>query len=103
MRLFAILLLAACFLTACAASPSPRFLGAAPESVTLEGREYRVWTRPQGAGGEVQVTRMGYARRGEHDPLIPAMIAAAETVTGCRVIPHTVAGDTGVITARYHC
>jgi hypothetical protein len=90
-------------LAACADSPSPRFTGVDPVPVTLDGRDYRVWARPQGRGGEVQVVRLGYARRGAHDPLVPAMIAAAEQVTGCTVARATVSGDTGVINARYRC
>lgn len=93
----------AVLLSGCDASPGPLYLGQAPVVVSIEGREYRVWSRRTGAGGQVQVVRMGYVPRGQHAGLRLAMVAAAERATGCRVLLPSVEGDTGVINARIRC
>ncbi len=96
-------LVLAALVAGCAATPSIDYRGVAPVPVEIDGREYRVWVRREGGGGQVQVVRMGYARRGQHDGLVEAMVEAAEHATGCRVPPNSVEGDTGVINARLAC
>jgi hypothetical protein len=90
-------------LAGCGASPGRLYLGQSPVAVQIEGREYRVWSRRSGAGGQVQVVRMGYVPRSGHGGIQAAMVAAAEQATGCAVVPASVEGDTGVINARIRC
>ena len=82
---------------------SREYLGRAPVSVHVDGREFRVWSRREGSVGHVQVVRMGYVRRSGHGGLSVAMVTAAEQATGCNVILSSVEGDTGVINARIRC
>ena len=90
-------------LAGCGASPGRIYLGLEPVVVLIEGREYRVWARHAGSGGQVQVVRMGYVPRHGHGGIQAAMVAAAQQATGCRVVPESVEGDTGVINARILC
>jgi hypothetical protein len=89
-------------LTACA-SPSPEFLGASAQAVVLDGREYRVFLRRDGAQARGQVIRMGLAGGADHRPIIAAMTAAAERVSGCAAVPGSVTGDSGVQNLRLIC
>ena len=90
-------------MTGCATSPGRLYLGLEPVVVSVEGREYRVWARRSGRGGQVQVVRMGYVPRHRHGGIQAAMVGAAEQATGCSVVPASVEGDTGVINARVRC
>lgn len=111
------LLLAAC------ASPDRAFWGSDEQRVTLQGRDYAVWLRQPGTGpggfclvGEasvtcrrgtarpqVQVIRLGYARRSEHAAILLAMRQAAEQVSGCTLVEGSRRGDSGVMTADLDC
>ncbi|HHX90074.1 MAG TPA: hypothetical protein GX700_09960 [Paracoccus sp.] len=104
-RLFSLLFLIAppLAVAGCMATPGWIYAGQTPVVVDVEGREYRVWSRRAGAGGQVQVVRMGYVPRSGHRGIQAAMILAAEQATGCIVARSSVAGDTGVINARIRC
>ena len=87
------LLLAACD------SPAPRFMGAERFEVSRDGRNYVLYRK----GNEVEVIRMGYARRKEHREIHATMIDLIGVVTGCRPVPSTIQGDSGEIRARITC
>jgi len=84
-------------------SPGSDYWGVAPRSVQIDGRRYDVYSRLDRPRPEVQVIRMGYARRAEHLAILPAMVQAAEQTTGCRVIAGSAVGDSGVMNARLSC
>jgi len=88
---------------ACGASPSPRYRGIEPAVIRMGDREFRVWVQRTGAIGHVQIVRMGYVPRSGHGGLRPAMLAAAEQASGCRIAPGSATGDTGVMNARLRC
>lgn len=115
MRVLLILLL----LLACA-TPDRAFFGVDPVRVTREGRDYDVYVRRSPAPvvcragasladcraeGQpiVQVIRLGYARRGQHEAIVRAMLQAAEQASGCALVDGSVQGDSGVMTARLRC
>lgn len=90
--------LAALLLAACA-SPEPRFFGADRVTVERDGMRYALFT----LGRETQVIRLSRTRRGTHEAQIATMIALAEAETGCRVVPGSARGDSGVLTVRLDC
>ncbi len=92
---FLVLLIA---LAACD-SPSPRYAGAERFEVSQDGRDYVVYR----AGSEVQVIRMGYARRGEHGAIRAAMPVVAAQATGCTARPASFDGDSGMMRGRVDC
>lgn len=110
-----LLMLAAC------ASPHHEFWGVEPVVQRLDGRDYAVYVdRPDPAHRiclagaslagcradrhpRVQVIRTGYAPRSDHVAILHAMVAAAEGVSGCRIVEGSAEGDTGVLTARLEC
>jgi len=93
-------LLASVALAAGCASPSPGYLGVAPERVVIEGTEIAVWRR----GGQAQAIRLGgYARPGTHAVLRARLIAAIELATGCAVAADRATGDSGVLEAPLLC
>ncbi|WP_417628077.1 hypothetical protein [Pararhodobacter aggregans] len=95
--LLALLLLAAC------ASPDRAFWGAEEGRVTFDGRDYAVYVDRDRAQPRVQVIRLGYARRGQHEAILADMPRAAEAVSGCALVAGSVQGDSGVMTARLDC
>ena len=85
-------------------SPDYRYFGVDPVAVVIDGRTYQVYVRRDaGVQPSVHVIRMGYARRAEHVAILQAMIQAAETASGCAVLPGQMQGDSGVMTARLRC
>jgi len=74
-----ILLIPLIFLAACGASPAPEFIGATRTDVNLNGRDYTVFQK----GERVEVIRLGYARRGDHQEIRATMIELIPRVTGC--------------------
>ncbi|PVH30601.1 hypothetical protein [Pararhodobacter oceanensis] len=84
-------------------SPGHAYFGVAPRSVEIDGRRYDVYARLDRLRPEVQVIRMGYARRPEHIAILEAMVQAAEQATGCSVIAGSAVGDSGVMNARLSC
>lgn len=89
-------------LAACA-SPDIGFHGVAPVAVEIDGRRYNVYLEPGQRRPEVEILRMGYARRAEHAGILLAMPRAAEQASGCRLIAGTLRGDSGVMRGRLSC
>ena len=87
------------FLTACGASPAPEFLGATRTDVNLNGRDYTVFQK----GERVEVIRLGYARRGEHQEIRATMIELIPRVTGCKLREATLQGDSGEMRGSLDC
>jgi hypothetical protein len=86
-------------LAACGASPAPEFLGAARTDVTVNGRDYTVFQK----GERVEVIRLGYATRGEHQAIRATMIALIPTVTGCKLRAASLTGDSGEMRGSLDC
>lgn len=86
------------FLAACA-SPAPEFLGATKTEVTRDGRSYVVMQK----GERVEVIRLGYAKRGEHQAIRAAMIELIPEVTGCTLREATLQGDSGEMRGSLNC
>lgn len=80
-------------------SPSPRYAGAERFEVSQDGRDYVVYR----AGSDVQVIRMGYARRAEHAEIRGAMPQVAARATGCTALPASFDGDSGTMRGRVNC
>jgi len=95
-------LLLSLMLAACA-SPDRTFWGAEAGRITLDGRDYAVYVDRDRARPRVQVIRLGYARRGQHEAILAAMPRAAEAVSGCALVEGSVQGDSGVMNARLDC
>ncbi|RGP35338.1 hypothetical protein [Pseudotabrizicola alkalilacus] len=95
MRMLVLLLL----LAACGAQPAPQFFGAERSDVTRDGRSYTVFQK----GEAVEVIRLGYARRGEHQGIRPTMIALIPEVTGCTLVESSLVGDSGEMRGRLRC
>lgn len=96
-QLIPLILLA--FLSACGASPAPEFFGATRTDVTLNGRDYTVFQK----GERVEVIRLGYARRGDHQQIRATMIELIPRVTGCRLRESTLQGDSGEMRGSLNC
>ena len=91
--LIPLLLLAAC------ASPAPEFMGATRSDITVNGRDYAVFQK----GERVEVIRLGYARRGEHQEIRATMIELIPVVTGCKLRESTLTGDSGEMRGSLNC
>ena len=87
------------FLAACGASPAPEFLGATRTDVNLNGRDYTVFQK----GERVEVIRLGYAARGEHQAIRATMIALIPEVTGCKIYEKSLQGDSGEMRGTIRC
>lgn len=94
MRLLIFLILAAC-----GASPAPRFLGAERHEVSRNGRHYVIYQTEK----HVEIIRLGYAGRGEHQAIRAEMIGIIPQVTGCTVVASTLQGDSGEMRGRVTC
>jgi hypothetical protein len=86
-------------LSACGAQPAPQFFGAKRTDVTRDGRAYTVYQK----ANMVEVIRLGYARRGEHQAIRATMIALIPEVTGCTLIQSSLQGDSGEMRGRLRC
>ncbi len=86
------------FLAACA-SPAPEFLGATRTDINLNGRDYTVFQK----GERVEVIRLGYAKRGEHQEIRATMIELIPVVTGCKLRESTLTGDSGEMRGSLSC
>jgi len=80
-------------------SPSPRMMGAAQRTVTVDGSTFGVhWN-----GEEAEV----YRTSPELMPRLSEVFAKAEKAigiaSGCAVVPGSLAGDAALITARIDC
>ena len=87
------------FLAACGASPAPEFFGATRTDVTVNSRNYAVFQK----GERVEVIRLGYAHRGEHQEIRATMIELIPRVTGCKLRESTLAGDSGEMRGSLDC
>ncbi|RYI33245.1 MAG: hypothetical protein EON48_03190 [Acetobacteraceae bacterium] len=94
-----IALLALVLLAACGASPAPEFMGAKRTDITLNGRHYTVFQK----GERVEVIRLGYAHRGEHQDIHATMIELIPRVTGCKLRDSTLTGDSGEMRGSLDC
>lgn len=80
-------------------SPSPRMMGAAHETVTVEGSTFGVhWT-----GTEAEIYRTSF----EALPRLSVTMAKAERAvvlaTGCKVVAGSLRGDAALMTAKIDC
>ncbi len=87
------------FLAACGASPAVEFMGATRTDVVRDGRTYTVFQK----GERVEIIRLGYARRGEHQAIRAAMIDLIPQVTGCKIRENTLQGDSGEMRGSVSC
>jgi hypothetical protein len=87
------------FLAACGASPAPEFMGATRTDVNLNGRDYTVFQK----GERVEVIRLGYAHRSEHQDIRATMIELIPRVTGCTLRESTLQGDSGEMRGSVNC
>jgi hypothetical protein len=87
------------FLAACGASPAVEFMGATRTDTTVNGRNYTVFQK----GERVEVIRLGYARRGEHQDIRAAMIELIPRVTGCKLRENSLQGDSGEMRGSVDC
>lgn len=87
------------FLAACGASPAVEFMGATRTDVTRDGRSYTVFQK----GERVEIIRLGYARRGEHQAIRATMIALITEVTGCKLNESSLTGDSGEMRGSLTC
>lgn len=82
-------------LTACGASPAPRFFGATRHEVTAGGIDFVVFQKET----SVEVVRLGYLTLAQRGAVPKLMSVAAEQATGCKVRPDSmvtgIPGDTG--------
>jgi hypothetical protein len=87
------------FLAACGASPAPEFIGATRTDVNVGGRDYTVFQK----GERVEVIRLGYASRGEHQEIRATMIELIPRVTGCTLREASLVGDSGEMRGSLNC
>ena len=87
------------FLAGCGASPAPEFMNATRTDITVNGRSYTVFQK----GERVEVIRLGYASRGEHQGIRATMIEIIPRVTGCKLRENTLPGDSGEMRASVSC
>lgn len=86
-------------LAACGAQPAPEFFGAKRTDVSRDGRAYTVFQKDN----RVEVIRLGYARRGEHQAIRAQMIALIAEVTGCKLAEASLQGDSGEMRGNIRC
>ncbi|WP_157056596.1 hypothetical protein [Pseudorhodobacter aquimaris] len=86
-------------LAGCGAQPNPKMWGAVRTDVTRDGRNYTVFQK----GRQVEVIRLGWASRGEHQAIRATMIALVQEVTGCHLAESTLQGDSGEMRGRVSC
>ena len=86
-------------LMSCGAQPTPLMFGADRTDVVRDGRNYTVFQK----GNKVEVIRLGYARRGEHQAIRATMIDLIPEVTGCTLIEHSLEGDSGEMRGSLRC
>ncbi len=86
-------------LAACGAQPTPAMLGATRTEVSRGGRDYVVFQK----GNRVEIIRLGWAARGEHQAIRATMIALIPEVTGCRLRETSLQGDSGEMRGFVTC
>ena len=95
MRIVLILL----FLTACGAQPTPTMFGATRTDVTRDGRAYTLFQKEN----RVEIIRLGYARRGQHQAIRATMLALVPEITGCKLSESSWQGDSGEMRGFVTC
>ncbi|EEW25885.1 hypothetical protein [Rhodobacter ferrooxidans] len=93
------LLLPLLLLAACGAQPTPTMLGAQRFEAVRGGHSYVVYQRER----KVEIIRLGYARRGEHQQIRATMIDLIQELTGCRLVASTLQGDSGEMRGLVNC
>lgn len=86
-------------LASCGAQPAPHMFGAERIEASRGGRDYVVFKK----GDRVEVIRLGWANPGEHQAIRATMIALIPEVTGCKLRPATLEGDSGEMRGRISC
>lgn len=86
-------------LVGCGAQPAPEFFGAKRTDVTRDGRAYTLFQKEN----RVEIIRLGYARRGDHQATRSQMIALIPEVTGCKLMERSLQGDSGEMRATIRC
>jgi len=86
-------------LAACEASPAPEFFGAERSEHIRDGRTYVVYRKD----ARFEVVRLGYAQRSDHAAIRESMLALVPDVTGCRINPRTLSGDSGEMRGTLNC
>ena len=86
-------------LSGCGASPAPEFFGATRTEISRNGRDYVLLQKDE----RVEIIRLGYAGRGEHQAIRATMIELIPLVTGCRLRERTLQGDSGEMRASVTC
>jgi len=74
-------------------------MGATRTDINLNGRDYTVFQK----GERVEVIRLGYAARGEHQAIRATMIELIPRVTGCKLREATLTGDSGEMRGSLDC
>ena len=87
------------FLAACGAQPTPLMMGAQRLEATRNNRQYVVFKKEK----TVEIIRLGYARRGEHQAIRADMIALIPEMTGCNLTESSLQGDSGEMRGRITC
>lgn len=87
------------FLIACGAQPAPEFFNAKRADVMRDGRQYTVFYTEN----RVEVIRLGYAKRGEHQVIRATMITLIPEVTGCKLNERSLQGDSGEMRGSIRC
>jgi hypothetical protein len=80
-------------------SPAPQMMGAERTEVARGGHDFIVYRK----GNQVEVIRMGYARRGEHQAIREAMVDVVPQATGCKLVMSSIKGDSGELRGRLDC
>ncbi|GLS85559.1 hypothetical protein GCM10010873_05320 [Cypionkella aquatica] len=83
----------------CGAQPAPEFFGASRADVTRNGRQYAVYYTEK----RVEVIRLGFAHRGEHDDIRAQIITLIPEVTGCKLNENSLKGDSGEMRGSIRC
>ena len=86
-------------LAACGAQPTPSMMGAQRIEATRNNRQYVVFKQ----GNSVEIIRLGYARRDEHQAIRAQMIALIPEITGCRLNEASLQGDSGEMRGSIRC
>lgn len=87
------------FLAACGAQPAPTLWGGTRTDVARAGHQYVVYQK----GNQVEIIRLGYARRGEHQQIRATMIDLIPEVTGCKLRESSLTGDSGEMRGLVTC
>lgn len=74
-------------------------MGAERIDARRDGRDYVLYRK----GNQVEIIRLGWAARGQHQAIRATMIGLIPELTGCRIVPSTLQGDSGEMRGRISC